>query len=120
MTQDKYAALAARSNHGAFITCHVARSGEHGALHDNQWKCLTTLEYLEPYSGVGECKHCDLIGGWVVNRCLYRDDRSGKEAALRKFVRDTVHLNSEKGMAGFFGGIVSICAGDKLPGYIIR
>lgn len=119
LTHEKYATLVAKSNHGPFITCELAHSGELGTLHDDQWKPMATITHLEPYVA-GECEHCEAICAWVVNRCLYRDDRRGKEAALRKLVKKAVHLNGDKTMDGFFGEIVSICAGDKVPEYMIK
>ncbi|OXA44868.1 hypothetical protein Fcan01_19930 [Folsomia candida] len=119
LTSEKYAALAAKANHGAFITSGMAHSGEGNALQDQQWNSLTTYESLDPYVS-GQCRHCAVICSWVVNRCLYRDDRRGKEAALRKFVREAVHLNGEKAMDGFFGEIVTICAGHKVPEYLVK
>ncbi|OXA44869.1 hypothetical protein Fcan01_19931 [Folsomia candida] len=95
LTSEKYAALARKANHGAFITSGMAHSGEVNALQDNEWSSLTTFESLDPRS-------------------------KKKEAAVRKFVREAVHLNSDTAMDGFFGKIVSICAGHKVPEYLVR
>ncbi|OXA44665.1 uncharacterized protein LOC118438333 [Folsomia candida] len=119
LTRSKYTALAAKTNHGAFITSDMADSGEHGAFHNDEWESLTTLTSLEPFIS-GECQHCGVISDWVINRCLYRDDRKEKGKTLRKFVMDALHLKRDKKMDGFFGEILTIAAGDEFPAFLVK
>ncbi|OXA42173.1 hypothetical protein Fcan01_23272 [Folsomia candida] len=118
LTSEKYAALAAKANHAGFITSYIADTGNSGMFHTNEWVSLTKLISLDPHVS-GECQHCQVIGDWIVHRCLYRDDKKGKVEALRRFIAKTVHLKSDTNMDGFFGNILKIVAADGFPRSVV-
>ncbi|OXA44560.1 hypothetical protein Fcan01_20663 [Folsomia candida] len=118
MTDPFYAALTKKARHGAFITGKIADTGKQAALHHENWVPTHKMTSLSPYTS-GECKHCAVIGDWVVNRCLYRDDRPSKSGRLRKFVTSEVHLQSSVVMEGFWGQVVTLIAGNEFPKEIV-
>jgi len=119
LTTSKFSTLLAESNHGAFITSRIAVLENYGMLHDNNWAPMYKVIYAEPYT-CGNCEHCEVLGKWLVNRCLYRDDREGKGVAIRNLVKTQIHLSSSREMTGFWEAVVRIAAGDTEPADILE
>lgn len=77
LTSQVYKELINSSKHGPFTSGKLAKFYSNvPALHEKEWKPLYNIVIVPPSEGSEECRHCQTIGTWLVNRGLYRERRN--------------------------------------------